>query len=225
MKLSNYNETKTSKSIISDRLNKLKTIGDFSDYFNSRTLGLKLKANFCYGKLNLITLLHLIKNNDSLLTLFKNSSVSVKEDMDVNSITFVINNIDLLKIDFNTKRIDYKDASYTYANDYVIKKIENKYREVINKNNNPLNKYLDFTDALTRTIINSCWTNYEINILARKLPVSINKIPKAINKNNFTNMKFYINSKANIKDFTLINKYNQKLHCILNNGKYDCTIF
>ena len=45
-----------------------------------------------------------------------------------------INNIDLLKIDFNTNRIDYKDASYTYANDYVIKKIENKKKSLFQLN-------------------------------------------------------------------------------------------
>lgn len=221
MKLCNYNEINVSYDFLKNRT----TNSSINiNCFKNKQFSLLIKMNIRYGKTNLLKLIKLIHNNDMIKTLLENISINnVIEDDNDNTIAFSINN-DSLLIDFDKKTIMHNNNIFYYNNDYII---DNNNRAVINTNaeQNNLNKFIDFNDPLTNSIINHYWTKNDRKKFANKLSIIINKLPLSFNKKLFTKMKFSNNTIANINEFTLINNNNNRLHCVLNNKhNYDCYI-
>ena len=156
------------------------------------------------------------------------------EDNDNNSISFKTKE-GIIKIDFNKKSIVVKNVKrYSFSDSFVVNDKEgvnnNKKKEekVDSSNVKVDNSYLDMNDKRTKTIIDS-WSNKDRNVFNNKLKEIMSKLPKVYNRKDFTNMVFYISDKEKsptCKEFTLINKKGNKLHCALNakTTKYDCVI-
>lgn len=105
-----------------------------------------------------------------------------------------------------------------------------KGRVVINRTNeakeNPIGKYIDLKDPISKSIISVFWSNDNVKFFKTKISDIISKIPVAF-KEEFSISKFYTEEgvKANINDFTLIGKTGKKMHCILKkDNAYDCSI-
>lgn len=106
-----------------------------------------------------------------------------------------------------------------------------KGRVVINRTDksskeNPIGKYIDLKDPISKSIISVFWSNDNIKFFKTKIGDIISKLPVDF-KEEFSISKFYTEEgvKANINDFTLIGKTGKKMHCILNKDSvYDCSI-
>lgn len=221
-----------------DYLNKIKKLtknGNFDKYFNSKDVANYLTRAFTLGNDKVYDLLSLIKNNSLLSNYIKNISVNdIIEDNDSNSISFKTKE-GIIKIDFNKKSIVVKNVKhYSFSDSFVVNNkagtnINNKKEEKVNPSNVKVdNSYLDMNDKRTKAIIDS-WSNEDRDAFNNKLKEIMSKLPKGYNRKDFTSMVFYISDKEKsptCKEFTLINKKGNKLHCALNakTTKYDCVI-
>nr|DAE39846.1 MAG TPA: hypothetical protein [Caudoviricetes sp.]DAE39850.1 MAG TPA: hypothetical protein [Caudoviricetes sp.] len=222
-----------------DYLNKIKKLtknGNFDNYFSSKDVANYLTRAFVFGNNKVYDLLSLIKNNSLLSNHIKDISVNdIIEDNDSNSISFKTKE-GIIKIDFNKKSIVVKNVKqYSFSDSFVVNNkagVNNnnkKKEEKVDPSNAEVdNSYLDMNDKRTKTIIDS-WSNEDRNTFNNKLKEIMSKLPKGYNRKDFTNMVFYISDKEKTptcKEFTLINKKGNKLHCALNakTTKYDCVI-
>lgn len=219
-------------------LNKIKKItanGNFDNYFNSKDVSNYLTRAFVFGNDKVYDLLSLIKNNSLLSNHIKDISVNdIIEDNDSNSISFKTKE-GIIKIDFNKKSIVVKNVKqYSFSDSFVVNNKagannNKKKEEKVDPSNAKVdNSYLDMNDKRTKTIIDS-WSNEDRNTFNNKLKEIMSKLPKGYNRKDFTNIVFYISDKEKTptcKEFTLINKKGNKLHCALNakTTKYDCVI-
>ena len=235
MKLFKENASITNENNYLNKIKKLTANGNFDKYFNSKDVSNYLTRAFVFGNDKVYDLLSLIKNNSLLSNHIKDISVNdIIEDNDNNSISFKTKE-GIIKIDFNKKSIVVKNVKrYSFSDSFVVNDKEgvnnNKKKEekVDSSNVKVDNSYLDMNDKRTKTIIDS-WSNEDRNVFNNKLKEIMSKLPKGYNRNDFTNMVFYISDKEKsptCKEFTLINKKGNKLHCALNakTTKYDCVI-
>ena len=235
MKLFKENASITNENNYLNKIKKLTANGNFDKYFNSKDVSNYLTRAFVFGNDKVYDLLSLIKNNSLLSNHIKDISVNdIIEDNDNNSISFKTKE-GIIKIDFNKKSIVVKNVKrYSFSDSFVVNDKEgvnnNKKKEekVDSSNVKVDNSYLDMNDKRTKTIIDS-WSNEDRNVFNNKLKEIMSKLPKVYNRKDFTNMVFYISDKEKsptCKEFTLINKKGNKLHCALNakTTKYDCVI-
>ena len=235
MKLFKENASITNENNYLNKIKKLTANGNFDKFFNSKDVSNYLTRAFVFGNDKVYDLLSLIKNNSLLSNHIKDISVNdIIEDNDNNSISFKTKE-GIIKIDFNKKSIVVKNVKrYSFSDSFVVNDKEgvnnNKKKEekVDSSNVKVDNSYLDMNDKRTKTIIDS-WSNEDRNVFNNKLKEIMSKLPKGYNRKDFTNMVFYISDKEKsptCKEFTLINKKGNKLHCALNTKttKYDCAI-
>ena len=236
MKLFKANETINDENNYLNKIKKLSKNGNFDNYFSSKDVANYLTRAFVFGNDKVYDLLSLIKNNSLLNNYIKNISINdIIEDNDNDSISFKTKE-GIIKIDFNKKNIVVKNTKrYSFSDNFVVnnKVIANnnnkKKEETVNASNvKSDNSYLDMNDKQTKSIIDS-WSNEDRKVFNNKLKEIMSKLPKGYNRNDFTNMTFYISNKEKAptcKEFTLINKKGNKLHCALNTKttKYDCVI-
>ena len=219
MKLFKENASIDNENNYLNKIKKLTANGNFDNYFNSKDVSNYLTRAFVFGNDKVYDLLSLIKNNSLLSNHIKDVSVNdIIEDNDSNSISFKTKE-GIIKIDFNSFVVNNKAG----ANN------NKKKEEKVDPSNAKVdNSYLDMNDKRTKTIIDS-WSNEDRNTFNNKLKEIMSKLPKGYNRKDFTNMVFYISDKEKTptcKEFTLINKKGNKLHCALNakTTKYDCVI-
>lgn len=235
MKLFKENASIDNENNYLNKIKKLTANGNFDNYFNSKDVSNYLTRAFVFGNDKVYDLLSLIKNNSLLSNHIKDISVNdIIEDNDSNSISFKTKE-GIIKIDFNKKSIVVKNVKqYSFSDSFVVNNkagVNNnkKKEEKVNPSNAKVdNSYLDMNDKRTKTIIDS-WSNEDRNTFNNKLKEIMSKLPKGYNCKDFTNMVFYIRDKEKTptcKEFTLINKKGNKLHCALNakTTKYDCVI-
>lgn len=235
MKLFKENASIDNENNYLNKIKKLTANGNFDNYFNSKDVSNYLTRAFVFGNDKVYDLLSLIKNNSLLSNHIKDVSVNdIIEDNDSNSISFKTKE-GIIKIDFNKKSIVVKNVKqYSFSDSFVVNNKaganNNKKKEekVDPSNAKVYHSYLDMNDKRTKTIIDS-WSNEDRNTFNNKLKEIMSKLPKGYNRKDFTNMVFYISDKEKTptcKEFTLINKKGNKLHCALNakTTKYDCVI-
>lgn len=235
MKLFKENASINNENDYLSKIKKLAKNGNFDNYFNSKDVSNHLTRAFALGNDKVYDLLSLIKNNSLLSNHIKDISVNdIVEDNDSNSISFKTKE-GIIKIDFNKKSIAVKNVKhYSFSDSFVVNdkagaNNNKKKEEKVNPSNIKVDdSYLDMNDKRTKTIIDS-WSNEDRNVFNNKLKEIMSKLPKGYNHKDFTNMVFYIGDKEKsqtCKEFTLINKKGNKLHCVLNakTTKYDCVI-
>lgn len=235
MKLFKENASINNENRYLNKIKKLTANGNFDNYFNSKDVSNYLTRAFVFGNDKVYDLLSLIKNNSLLSNHIKDISVNdIIEDNDSNSISFKTKE-GIIKIDFNKKSIVVKNVKqYSFSDSFVVNDkagVNNnkKKEEKVDPSNVKVdNSYLDTNDKRTKAIIDS-WSNEDRNVFNNKLKEIMSKLPKGYNRKDFTNMVFYISDKEKsptCKEFTLINKKGNKLHCALNakTTKYDCVI-
>lgn len=236
MKLFKENASINNENNYLNKIKKLTKNGNFDNYFNSKDVSNYLTRAFVFGNDKVYDLLSLIKNNSLLSNYIKDISVNdIIEDNDSNSISFKTKE-GIIKIDFNKKSIVVKNVKqYSFSDSFVVNDkagVNNNNKKKEEKVNPPNikvdNSYLDMNDKRTKTIIDS-WSNEDRNVFNNKLKEIMSKLPKGYNRKDFANMVFYISDKEKsptCKEFTLINKKGNKLHCALNakTTKYDCVI-
>ena len=235
MKLFKENASITNENNYLNKIKKLTKNGNFDNYFNSKDVSNYLTRAFVFGNDKVYDLLSLIKNNSLLSNHIKDISINdIIEDNDSNSISFKTKE-GIIKIDFNKKSIVVKNVKqYSFSDSFVVNDkagVNNnkKKEEKVDPSNVKVdNSYLDMNDKRTKAIIDS-WSNEDRNVFNNKLKEIMSKLPKGHNRKDFTNMVFYISDKEKsptCKEFTLINKKGNKLHCALNakTTKYDCVI-
>lgn len=235
MKLFKENASIDNENNYLNKIKKLTANGNFDNYFNSKDVSNYLTRAFVFGNDKVYDLLSLIKNNSLLSNHIKDISVNdIIEDNDSNSISFKTKE-GIIKIDFNKKSIVVKNVKqYSFSDSFVVNNKagannNKKKEEKVDPSNAKVdNSYLDMNDKRTKTIIDS-WSNEDRNTFNNKLKEIMSKLPKGYNRKDFTNMVFYISDKEKTptcKEFTLINKKGNKLHCALNakTTKYDCVI-
>lgn len=235
MKLFKENASIDNENNYLNKIKKLTANGNFDNYFNSKDVSNYLTRAFVFGNDKVYDLLSLIKNNSLLSNHIKDVSVNdIIEDNDSNSISFKTKE-GIIKIDFNKKSIVVKNVKqYSFSDSFVVNNKagannNKKKEEKVDPSNAKIdNSYLDMNDKRTKTIIDS-WSNEDRNTFNNKLKEIMSKLPKGYNRKDFTNMVFYISDKEKTptcKEFTLINKKGNKLHCALNakTTKYDCVI-
>ncbi len=235
MKLFKENASIDNENNYLNKIKKLTANGNFDNYFNSKDVSNYLTRAFVFGNDKVYDLLSLIKNNSLLSNHIKDVSVNdIIEDNDSNSISFKTKE-GIIKIDFNKKSIVVKNVKqYSFSDSFVVNNKagannNKKKEEKVDPSNAKVdNSYLDMNDKRTKTIIDS-WSNEDRNTFNNKLKEIMSKLPKGYNRKDFTNMVFYISDKEKTptcKEFTLINKKGNKLHCALNakTTKYDCVI-
>lgn len=116
--------------------------------------------------------------------------------------------------------VSKKDKENAKKGRVVINRIDKSSKE------NPIGKYIDLKDPISKSIISVFWSNDNVKFFKTKISDIISKIPVAF-KEEFSISKFYTEEgvKANINDFTLIGKTGKKMHCILKkDNAYDCSI-
>lgn len=235
MKLFKENASINNENNYLAKIKKLSKNGNFDNYFSSKDVANYLTRAFVFGNDKVYDLLSLIKNNSLLNNYIKNISINdIIEDNDNDSISFKTKE-GIIKIDFNKKSIVVKNVKrYSFSDSFVVNDKEGvnnnkKKEEKVDPSNVKVdNSYLDMNDKRTKTIIDS-WSNEDRNVFNNKLKEIMSKLPKGYNRKDFTNMVFYISDKEKsptCKEFTLINKKGNKLHCALNakTTKYDCVI-
>lgn len=238
MKLFKENASIDNENNYLNKIKKLTANGNFDNYFKSKDVSNYLTRAFVFGNDKVYDLLSLIKNNSLLSNHIKDISVNdIIEDNDSNSISFKTKE-GIIKIDFNKKSIVVKNVKqYSFSDSFVVNdkaganttnNNKKKEKKVDSSNVKVDNSYLDMNDKRTKTIIDS-WSNEDRNVFNNKLKEIMSKLPKGYNRKDFTNMVFYISDKEKsptCKEFTLINKKGNKLHCALNakTTKYDCVI-
>lgn len=221
MRLFSYHEINVSYDFLSRKDNTINST--ITNCFKNKQFSLLLKMNIRYGNLNLLKLIKIVHNNSMMKKILENISINnVVEDNNDDIITFSINK-KTLSINFNNNTITYNNSIFYYDDKYII--TNNKTVVSANTEQNTLNKFIDFNDPLTNSIINRYWSKNDRKKFANKLSAIIDNLPLSFNKKLFTKMKFSNNTIANINEFTLINNNKNKLHCILNNNnKYDCYV-
>lgn len=236
MKLFKANTSIDNENDYLDKIKKLTKNGNFDNYFSSKDVANYLTRAFVFGNDKVYDLLSLIKNNSLLSNHIKDISINdIIEDNDSNSISFKTKE-GIIKIDFNKKSIVVKNVKqYSFSDSFVVNNKagannNKKKEEKVDPSNAKVdNSYLDMNDKRTKTIIDS-WSNEDRNTFNNKLKEIMSKLPKGYNRKDFTSMVFYIISDKEktptCKEFTLINKKGNKLHCSLNakTTKYDCVI-